>query len=114
MQCTNPGDGKVATPCRRRNWRNIFVRQCFCFDGIETERQMQRSLVRGAAAAISLSARAQTPTITRLDGTRILPSEKDATMTRLPKAAEVTGAAMAVIDSAIPSASRRMSNRGGS
>jgi hypothetical protein len=78
------------------------------------ERQIERSLVLLAAEATSLSASAQTPTITPLDRTRILTSENDATMTRLLKAAGVTGAAIAVIDSAITSASSRMRNRGGS
>jgi CubicO group peptidase (beta-lactamase class C family) len=57
---------------------------------------MKWSLVWLALAAIGVSA--QTPTIARLDGTPISTSEIDATMSRLLKAAEVTGAAIAVID----------------
>jgi len=59
---------------------------------------MKWSLVGLAVAALSLSAGAQTPAITRLDGTPISTAEIDATMTRLLQAAEVTGAAIAVID----------------
>jgi CubicO group peptidase (beta-lactamase class C family) len=59
---------------------------------------MKWSLVWLAVAAISMSRSAQTPTITRLDGTPISTAEIDATMTRPLKAAEVTGAAIAVID----------------
>jgi CubicO group peptidase (beta-lactamase class C family) len=59
---------------------------------------MKWSLVGLLVAALSMYASAQTTTITRLDGTPISTSEIDATMTRLLQAAEVTGAAIAVID----------------
>lgn len=59
---------------------------------------MKWSLVGLAVAAISMSAGVQTPAITRLDGSTISTSEIDATVARLLKAAEVTGAAIAVID----------------
>jgi len=100
MQRTNPCDRKLVTTVRAsRSRRNIFVRLCFCFDSLEeTETRMKWSLVGLAVAALSLSAGAQTPAITRLDGTPISTAEIDATMTRLLQAAEVTGAAIAVID----------------
>jgi len=100
MQRTNPCDRKLVTTVRgSRNRRNIFVRLCFCFGSREKmETRMKWSLVGLAIAALSLSASAQTPAITRLDGTPISTAEIDATMTRLLQAAEVTGAAIAIID----------------
>lgn len=60
---------------------------------------MARLLLWLELAVLSISAAAaQQAQITRLDGSSISSSEIDATMTRLLKAGEVTGAAIAVID----------------
>ena len=61
---------------------------------------MRRTLLIFAtvAAIIGLASAAEEPAIHRLDGSTIAPGEVDATVTRLMKAAEVTGVAVAIFN----------------
>jgi CubicO group peptidase (beta-lactamase class C family) len=60
---------------------------------------MRTFLLSGLIAAVSLSLVAQEPsTVKRLDGSTIAAAEIDATVTRLMKAAEVTGAGIAILN----------------
>jgi CubicO group peptidase (beta-lactamase class C family) len=55
-------------------------------------------LIAMMAANIALGAVTREPTVKRLDGSTIAPAEIDATVTRLMRAAEVTGVGVAILD----------------
>ena len=66
---------------------------------------MKRELMRGVAAAAAASvvvAAAQAASVRRLDGSRIAAAEIDATVTRLMRAADVTGVGLALLNGGGP------------
>lgn len=59
---------------------------------------LRRILILATAVIIGFASAAEEPAIHRLDGSTIAPGEVDATVTRLMKAAEVTGVAVAIFN----------------
>lgn len=58
----------------------------------------QTVLLFAIAAVLSVTAAGQTQSVTRFDGSTITPTEIDATVARLMKAAEVPGVGIAIFD----------------